>query len=174
MFDIEFDVKISDDLKNLNLAGSYIRARQRNLIPAMEQSVKASRLAVAPMIPVGITGNASRSLVTTAGQTPYQTLGKVTSTMRRPNVYIYVMNAGRPAGKKRPPSAALVPWVQSKGLADDLKTAQRIAYLIARAIQKRGVTGVSFMWNGLDKTKGQIEAIHRKAVEAIVRELGNA
>lgn len=172
MFSLEFTVNISDDLKKLNLAGAYIAARKRNLLPAMEKSATASRRAVTPMIPIGATGAASRSMISSAGQTPYMTIGKVTSSMRRPNIYIYVMNAGRPAGKKRPPSNALVPWVQEKGLASSFKEAQRIAFLIARAIQKRGITGISFMWNGLDKTKGQIESIHRSAVEAIARELG--
>ncbi len=172
MFDLEFEITMSEDLKNLNLASAYVAARERNLLPAMDKSATAARRAVTQMIPIGVTGTARSSMISSAGQTSYYTIGKVTSTMRRPNIYIYVMNAGRPAGKKRPPSSQLVPWVQEKGLASSLKEAKRIAFLIARAIQKRGITGISFMWQGLDKSKGQITSLHREAVEAITRELG--
>lgn len=171
---IEFEIDIPDDLKKLNLAANYERARKQHLVPAMEKSVDAARQAVLPMVPIGATGEARRSIVSNVGQTPYQTIGKVTSSMRRPNVYIYVMNAGRPAGKRKADSRKLEPWVQAKGLASDPTAVKRIAFLIARAIQKKGVKGLSFMWAGLDRVKSRVESYHRQAVEAIARELGHA
>lgn len=171
---IEFEIKIPDELMRLNLSANYMRARGRHLPAAMEKSVRSARSAVSSIVPVGVTGDAQRSIETKTGQTPYQTIGKVTSSMRRPNVYIFVMNAGRAPGKKMANSTKLEPWVQAKGLASSPIRIRQIAYLIARAIQKKGMRGLSFMFRGLDRSKNQIEAFHRKAVDEITRELQNA
>ncbi len=169
---VEYDIEIPDELKNLNLAANYIRARKKRLVPAMEKSVSAAKAVVTPLVPVGVTGAARRSIGSTVGQTPYLTIGKITSSMRRPNVYIYVLNAGRPAGKKQPPVNDLVPWVIEKGLASDPVMAKRIAFLIARSIKKKGIKGLSFMWQGLDQVKEKIEAFHQQAIDDIIQDLG--
>ncbi len=170
---VEFEIDIPEKLRKLNLAANYMRGRKRHLLPAMDQSVRVTRAAVAPMVPVGTTGEAQRSIESKSAQTPYQTIGKVTSSMRRPNIHVYVMNAGRRPGKKMANSTKLEPWVQAKGLANSPTRVRQIAYLIARAIQKKGTKGLSFMWRGLDRSKNQIESLHRKAIEDITRELGN-
>ena len=171
---IEYEIKIPDELIGLNLSANYVRARARHLPPAMEKSVHSAQSAVSSMVPIGASGAAQRSIDTKTAQTPYQTVGKVTSSMRRPNIYIFVMNAGRAPGKKMANSTKLEPWVEAKGLASNPTRVRQIAYLIARAIQKKGMKGLSFMFRGLDRSKNQIEAYHQQAVEAITRELGNA
>jgi len=171
---IEFEVKVPDELMGLNLAARYMRARSKYLLPAMQSSVKSARSAVASMVPVGVTGEAQNSIESSAAQLPGRTIGKVTTSMRRPNIYIFVMNAGRRPGKKMANSTRLEPWVQAKGLASSPTRVRQIAYLIAKAIQKKGTAGLSFMWRGLDRSKNQIEALHGKAVEEIVRDLGHA
>jgi hypothetical protein len=169
---VEFEIKIPDELLALrNLPGRYIRARKAVLVPAMEKSIAAVERTVSPMVPVGATGEARRSIITSVRQTPASTVGKVTSTMRRPNIHVYVINAGRPAGKKQPPTDQLVPWVMAKGLASDARSARSLAFVIGRSIKKKGTKGLSFMWQGLDRAKGQVETIHSQAVTDITREM---
>jgi hypothetical protein len=170
---VEYEITIPD-FAGHNLAAAYVQARQHQLIPAMQKSVQAAQTAARGMIPVGATGEARRSVCTSVAQIPAWTIGKVTSTMRRPTIYIYVLNAGRPAGKKQPPVAGLVPWVMAKGLASDGKQAAKVAYLIARSIQRRGKQGLSFQWQGLEHAKPAIDAAHAQAVNNIIQELENA
>lgn len=53
--------------------------------------------------------------------------------------YIYYLEKGRKPGK-RPPVAALIPWVQARGLASNEKEVKSIAFLIARKIGEKGTT----------------------------------
>ncbi len=170
---VEYKIDIPDELRNLNLAANYVRARQTYLVPAMDKSIATTKARVKGLVPVGVTGEARSSITTLKVESPYQVVGKITSTMRRPMVYIYVLNAGIRAGQgKQPPSDKLVPWVLKRGLASDLKEAQRVAFAIARSIKKRGMKGLSFQWRGLQDSKDQIEKYHQDAIENITKELG--
>lgn len=171
---VEYEITFPENLKNLNLAANYIRARAKHLTTAMERSVSAARRAVAAEIPVGASGDARRSIGSRVVQSPAQTVGKVQSSMRRPNIYIFVLNAGRRPGKRMADSRQLEPWVQRKGLASDPADVKRVAFLIARSIQRKGMRGRSFFWSGLERTKREIDNHHEQAIEAITRELGNA
>lgn len=168
---VEYQIDIPEELTRLNLAANYIRARNRHLPAAMEKSVAAGRAAVAGDVPVGVTGAAQRSIGSRVVVSPFQVVGKVESSLRRPNIYIYVLNSGRRPGKRMASSTELEPWVQHKGLASDPLSVRRIAFLIARAVQKKGTAGRSFFYRALQRTKGMIDAYHRAAVEAITREL---
>lgn len=169
---MEIKTTTTPNLKDLDLAGSYARARAKHLMPAMERSVTIVRSAVRSAVPVGATGAAANSIVSKVYQLPSRVTGKVRSTFTRPLIYIYVLNYGRLPGKKAPPTKALVPWVISKGLASTPKDADRIAYLIARKIKERGNRRpVPFTRAAAAQCEGQVSAIHQRAVEAIVQEL---
>jgi len=168
---VEYEITFPDELKKLNLAANYIRARNRHLPAAMEKSVAAGRAAVAAEVPTGATGEARRSIGSRVVVSPFQVVGKVESSLRRPNVYIYVLNSGRRPGKRMASSTKLEPWVQHRGLASDALSVRRVAYLIARAVQRKGTAGMSFFYRGLQRTKSMIDAYHKQAVEDIIREL---
>jgi hypothetical protein len=170
---IEFEIKIPDELLNMNLSAAYIEARKRRLIPAMNRSVEITQANVKGLVPE-FSGAARASLMHTATQSPARTVGKVTTTMRRPNIYIFVLNAGVAPGKKQPPVDSLVSWVMKKGLASDRAKASKVAYVIARSIKRKGLQGRSFMWTGLSKSEGKIEDLHRQAVLDITKDLSHA
>ena len=170
---IEYEIDIPEKLRKLNLAANYVRARSRHLEPAMRKSVSVAHAAVTRLVPVGATGEAKRSISSQVLAGPYQIVGKVQSTMRRPNVYIFVLNSGRPPGKRMTNSTKLEPWVQSKGLASSPERVRQIAFLIARAVQRKGTRGLGIFYNGLERTKRMIETIHSQAIEAMTRELGD-
>jgi len=170
---IEYEIDIPEKLRKLNPAAAYIKARNKHLPSAMERSVLAAKSAVLPLVPIGASGEARRSIQSQVLPGPYQIVGKVVSTMRRPNVYIYVLNSGRPAGKKMASSTQLEPWVQAKGLASNPTRVRQIAFLIARAVQRKGIKGYGFFWNGLENTKKMIDSYHKQAIDAIVRDLEN-
>ena len=67
--------------------------------------------------------------------------------------YIYYLEKGRKPGK-RPPTAALIPWVFAKGMADTDKEARSIAFLIARKIGQKGTT--IFQRGGSDIVSGVV------------------
>jgi len=168
---VEFEIDIPDKLRKLNLAANYARARSRHLEPAMKKSVSAAHGAVTRLVPIGATGEARRSIASQVLPGPYQIVGKVQSTMRRPDVYIFVLNAGRPPGKRMANSTKLESWVQSKGLASSPARVRQIAFLIARAVQRKGTAGLGIFYNGLERTKRMIDTFHQQAVEAMTREL---
>lgn len=169
---VAYEIKIPEKLKTLNIAAAYVRARARYLGEAMDKSVATTKARVQGKIPIGVTGEARSSITTTIVRTPYQMVGKISSSMRRPNVYIFVLNAGvRPGQGKQPPSDRLVPWVVQKGLARDSKDAKKVAYLIARSIKRKGIKSLSFQWRGLSESEAAIDAYHKQAVDAIVQEL---
>lgn len=169
---VAYEIKIPESLKRLNIAAAYVRARAQYLGAAMDKSVATTKARVQGKIPIGVTGQARSSVTTSTIRTPFQMVGKISSSLRRPNVYIFVLNAGvRPGQGKQPPSDKLVPWVVQKGLARDPKEAARVAYLVARSIKRKGITALSFQWRGLSESESAIEAYHRQAVEDIIREL---
>lgn len=170
---VEFEINFPEELKNLNLAANYVRARKRFLVPAMDKSVAAAREAVSSEVPIGATGEARRSIIGSVHQSPYQTVGRVQTSMRRPNVYIFVMNSGRKPGKRMTDSRKLEPWVQAKGLASAPADVKRIAFLIARSIQRKGTAGLSFFYRALNRVTAKIDSYHQRAVEEITQELGN-
>lgn len=167
---VEYDI----DLKELeglqNLGPRYILARHNHLIPAMDQSTQAADRAVAALVP-SYTGQARSSIQSKVYPGTSTIVGAVRTTLRSPNIYVFVMTYGRNPGKKAPPSRALEGWVVARGLSGDPK---RTAYLVARSIGRKGNRpGLAMFRRALDATRGQIDAYHQQAVDEIVKELDN-
>jgi hypothetical protein len=171
----KIDMIVPDELRALKdeLPRRYERGRKKHLVKAMDKAVMIAYRAIRPLVPVGVTGEAQRSIGTRVIQTQSSVVGKVSSSMRRPNVYLYVQNAGRKPGQgKAPRVEQLVRWVKEKGIAVDDKAAQRVAYVIARSIKRKGTSPQRFFWRGWDQVKGQIDQLLAQAVENLTEELG--
>lgn len=98
-------------------------------------------------------GNLRGSYYTQVTGSPLMLSGKVASDL----VYGQVVDQGRPAGATPPPVDAIEFWVRRKlGVSGD--EARSVAYLIARAIGRRGIKAVRMV----DKAVKQAEPIKVK------------
>jgi hypothetical protein len=167
---VEFDIKIPDFSK-YNLAALYMDARAKYLPDAMQKSLNVTVSEVQGRVPIGVTGSSRKSVFGEIKLRPGVTLGVVSSTMRRPNMGIFVINYGRKMGKPQPPAKDLIPWVEHRGLVKAGQSPIQAAFMIARSIKRKGTKPLQFMFSGLDAEKGQIEEFHREAVENIIEEL---
>lgn len=167
-FKIEW--QFSDNFKDIaQFAAKYFNARAKYLKPAMDLSVDEVLDEGKSRIPV-VTGSTQRSMGSKVIQGAGSTVGKITTSLRAPNLSPFVVNYGRKSGGKQPPSKKLEAWVSAKGLASGNGIA-RVAYVIARSIAKKGTKGVHFQSGSLNDKRNRIIDIHQQAVNSMVREM---
>lgn len=70
-----------------------------------------------------------------------------------------------------PPIAPLQLWVRRKLGITDERESRSVAFLIARAISKRGTKAAEFFKRGIDAGRGQAETLFSKANERIASRL---
>lgn len=162
----------------------YPAARVKHMTRAMEQSVKAVEAAVKPLVPVGVSGRLRASIGSGVLAAGSQILGRVGSSLADEE-YPAVMEFGRKPGKM-PPVEALFRWVHLKHITGtySIKTRRRrgsatsqadqdrqAAWMIARAIGRKGIKGRHYLERGFEQAKPQVEAFHARAVVDLVEEL---
>lgn len=82
--------------------------------------------------------------------------------------HMAVVDGGRRPGAKRPPTAALIPWVRRKlGVGAD--EARGVAFVLARAIGRRGQQARRILGDATAKIATLIEEEIRREVDAAVR-----
>lgn len=79
-------------------------------------------------------------------------------------LYFQVQEVGRRAGAPPPPSSALLPWMRRKGIDPSL------AFVIARAIGRRGLKGRFFMRRGAEAIQREMPAMMRDLMAGVKRE----
>lgn len=94
--------------------------------------------------------------------------------------YGYNVEFGRKPGSKPPPIDAIMPWVKRHTGVFSIKTRSRsrskantkndrsVAFLIARAIGRRGIPPAPFMRPALDQNLSKIEALFAKVGATVV------
>lgn len=87
-----------------------------------------------------------------------------------PKRYALPVEFGRKPGRM-PPVSAIERWVQIKGIASG-KDVRSIAYLIARAIGRRGTRAVKMYQRGAKQAQGQIGRIWQAALDKMAKRLG--
>lgn len=70
----------------------------------------------------------------------------MSATVYNKQPYAIVIEKGRRAGRRPPPSRVLIPWVMDK-LGVSAKDAPRVAFLVARAIGLRGIPARPILGN---------------------------
>ena len=83
--------------------------------------------------------------------------------------YHDIRDEGRLPGR-RPPTAALVPWVGTK-LGIPPGEREGVAYVVARAIGARGYEGAHMVDSGWNRTKRKTRPLLQKAGLRIVRSM---
>lgn len=80
--------------------------------------------------------------------------------------YARVVEEGRGANKRPPPSAPIAAWLRRKG-GDPSR-----AYVVARAIGRRGIRPRPYLIPAFQAQRGKVESIFRAAIGRIVKRLG--
>ena len=147
----------------------YPQISDKHLLKAMHQSVITIESAVKPLTPVGVSARLRNSI---AGEVKHLSAlsieGRVGSTLKD-EIYPSVMEFGRKPGRMPPPSA-LERWVQLKlGVAQE--DVPGVAYLVARAIGRKGIKGKKFMERGWNMSKAKVNQYFVSALNAIAEEL---
>jgi hypothetical protein len=155
---------------------------------ALTKSVLLLERAIKPKVPMGVTGAARGSIAGEVRGGSGRTLGsnslpgvpvamgEMIGIVGSPLPYVAVINDGRRPGQPMPPPEALELWVRRKiqwsrdrkgprGGRQRLTTAEArsIAFVIARAIGRRGTKGVHFYEEALAANQDQIRSFFEAA-----------
>ena len=167
---ITVEVELSSDFeKAVELLGQYERISDEHLKKATDASLKLVQGRARTTAPV-FRGQLRNSITTETRTVAGEITGRVFSTIQKPYPYPVVMEYGRKPGAKMPPPSAIERWVHLviKPPARQLKG---VAYVVARAIGKRGIKGKFFLTNAVKNSRASIERLFTVAVENISKDM---
>ncbi len=136
---------------------------------AMRKSVSTIELNVKDEAPTGVSARLAGSIASEVKGVGSNIIGEVGSTLKDEE-YPAVMEFGRKAGAKMPPPSALERWVHIV-LKVPNKHAKGVAYIVARAIGKKGIEGKRYFEKGFNKSKSQIDRNFGQALDYVMREM---
>jgi hypothetical protein len=159
-----YDIDLSDLEKQLKTLERYDEIAARHLTGAMQQSViilEGSAREFAPVYQGRLRQSIGSEVVRDAA--PGSIVGRVGSSLRG-EVYPLVMELGRPPGKM-PLVEALRRWAHLV-LGDE-----GLAFVVARAIGRRGIKGRFFLKQAFEKNQARIGQFFTDALAALAKEL---
>jgi hypothetical protein len=124
--------------------------------------------AIKPAWPVGVTGASRAGVQTSVTGTGVNMTGRVFN----PVSYAMAVETGRKPGTA-PPADRLLLWVRRK-LKVSEADAKGVAYVVARAIGRRGTKGAFPFRNAFVQKRNQVEATLNAIPTRIVQRLGQA
>jgi len=160
---VGYDIEIKgldEQVRKLRQADVVI---DRRLTEAMTRTVLTVESAVKPLTPVfrGRLRGSIGSQVKREG--PGSIIGTVGSSLQE--AYPAVMEFGRRPGARGPGSGHLERWAHL--VLGDI----RLAFVLARAIHRKGIKGREFMKRGYERVKGQIPGFFQDALDHIAKDL---
>ena len=145
------------------LSPAFLRAMD----DLMRRTVSALEQGVTGRTPVNSGAlRASWGTKVTAGSTA------VVGELFTPLAYAPVVEMGRTPGKRPPPTGAIQLWVERKGIASGGE-AEAIAYVIARAIGRRGIPPKKMLERTLDALWPTIETWWRQLPARVIERFGD-
>jgi len=144
--------------------GGPARVVHEELLTAMEYGVNVMQGAIVPLVPVdrGTLRNAVQNTIQGQG---VDVVGRVFNPMAHG---LPVELGARP---HFPPAQALLGWVQRKLGISDPREARSVAWLVARAIARRGTKAVEMFHRGFAAAKPRVEARFNQALRRIAERL---
>ena len=132
-----YEVLIEGLAETLGALGRYDEIAEQELYRAMLDGIKAICESARELAPVwrGDLASSMQSRVSAIGSL---LVGEVYSDAPNP-IYPLVMEYGRRAGARPPPSTAIADWVEDK-LGD-----RGLAFVVARSIGRKGIKGYFFL-----------------------------
>ena len=99
--------------------------------------------------------------------------GQVGHAVVNPLVYAPVVELGRRPGSRPPPSSVIARWLQRKGMSG--KEAKQLAFVVARAIGRRGIRGKHILGGAIPDLKEMaVKEFRRVMLDAAARVAGRA
>lgn len=166
---ISFEVETPDNLgKQVELLGKYDKISNRRLKQAADASTKIVQGAARQNAPV-FQARLRQSIDTEVREMGNMVQGRVFSPITKPYPYPLVMELGRKPGKMPPPSS-LRRWVQLviKPGADEV---DGVAFLVARAIGRKGIKGRFFMRKAVQTSTTRISQFFQKAADLTAEDM---
>lgn len=161
IWDVELDG--FDELMD-DLVTRYPEVVADEMYKAMEKSLAVFHQAVVVETPSN-TGALRAATTTDIVSSPVSLVGSVMN----PLIYAWPVERGRRPGKM-PPVQAIELWVIRK-LGVSPAESRGVAYLIARAIGKRGTKGAGMFWKGFQNALPRVEHLWEMLPENIVKRL---
>jgi hypothetical protein len=118
---------------------------------SMRVSLDTFEQAVAVETPVGVSGGLRASITTDISGTKLRLDGRVTT----PLIYGAPVEFGRRPGKIPPPGPIAL-WLYRKGIVTDREQIRAAAWLVARAIGRRGTKGAHMFQKGFDNASPRV------------------
>ena len=84
--------------------------------------------------------------------------------------YFKYVDKGRRPGAKPPPVAAIIPWVEAKGIVIGKNTTQQTAFIIARSIGIKGIQPLNMKENVINKVIKPRTSVLQQAYRDDVKE----
>jgi hypothetical protein len=142
---------------------------EKHMRKAMRVSVTDVEAAVVPLTPVGVSKRLRGSMASEVQGHGPNIVGLVGSTLKGEK-YPAVMEFGRRPGAKMPPPRALERWVHLvlKVPAAEVKG---VAYLVARAIARKGIKGKRFLEKGFKKAQPKVIRNFNKGLTDMMKEI---
>jgi len=125
---------------------------------------------VVPLTPVGVSGRLRQSIYSRVEGTGSNLKGIVGSTIAEREIYPKVMEFGRRPGSRMPPPNKLERWVHIV-LKVPVHKAGSVAFVLARAIGRRGIKGKFFFKQGWQRSEPRVRKIMDEALRDITREM---
>jgi len=187
---MDFQIEMTGFDEEMRRLEKFPQVAQRELIRAMEQSVRVVEAEVKPLTPVGVSSMLRNSIgsevMASLGGT---IIGRIGSSMKN-EVYPKVMEFGREPGHWISPEGmeSLIRWVHVKGLAGTYSTKTRrrkgsqfnqlvedatVAGAIAMAIYRRGIKGRHFLSGGFNRANGRVIGFFESAMMRIAKQVMN-
>jgi len=163
----QYSVKIEGlDKLDFEHAPEHVR---KNVTDAMNKSVITVVSEVRPLTPVGVSSRLRNSIGSTVETTQSTVIGRVGSSLKSEE-YPAVMELGRRPGAAMPPVDALMRWVHLKmGISNE--KARGVAYVVARAISRRGIKGYFYLKRGLEASRVRIQGYFDEALTNLGKDL---
>lgn len=138
---------------------------EREIRKAVRRAMSVIETNVVGLTPLGATKNLSQSWGIEVRSIPAGVRGELGS----PLIYALPVEKGRRAGRM-PPIDPIHLWVVRKGIAPP-ETARQVAYLIARAIGRRGTKGAKMLEKGVKRSEPMLQRIFDDVARKIIESL---
>lgn len=162
IWDIELD---GFDALMKALVSLYPEVVADEMYTTMEKSLAVFHQAVVVETPVNLgTLRAATAVDIVSG--PIELVGRVVN----PLIYAWPVERGRRPGKP-PPPGPIAYWLYRKGIVTDRKKIRSAAYLVARAIGRRGTKGAGMFWKGFEAGLPHVEKLWDTLPDRIVKRL---
>lgn len=151
------------------ITGADLPSGEEVVTPALEAAMTEALMLlereVKARTPIGATATARGSIASEVrrGSGAGRGAPVIRGVVGSPQAHVTVLERGRRPGAKPPPSDALELWVRRKLKITDIKKAKSAAFLIARAIGRRGTEAVKMFEEASKENETKVLKIFEKA-----------